>query len=348
MVSPDRVIKVCIGANEEMLIAESLIKSNRKGYIVDPITLVTIHTLNVGEKLFLGSEMLGITQSSLDLIQQLIDERVVRKEGYLSLSKVGDQIVKHEITKEDIARDITFLESVISWASSNCEIVPSVGSSDLPHELVTFGEMLMPAFYDTLLAAQGSNRLLISNDQHFRQFSKMVKNVNSVWLQPILLDAVAKERIGNREYADCIEYLVCTNHSYVTVNEEVLINLAEKYDWYISNAFEQVADILRNNRSSLSSSVNVAGKFLVRLWGLPISLTKKERITFHILDILTRSRCNDLVDIVQYLLEVGKLIYPGLGIVDRTLNNALLFVDAVKGWCQGHFIRIDIVVDRGT
>ena len=302
---------VCIGTFEERSQAFKLIEENKNGYIVDPITLFAICALEIKDQILSFTGKLGVTQSTLDLLQKLIDERSVNTEGYLSLSKEGDQYYKHEITKEDIEKDIDQTQEVLSWAQSECEIISAVGSQDIPVSGVKISETMSPAFIDTMLAAQGSGRILLSDDMHLRMWAKGLFGVSGVWLQTVMMAALDKNVIEREVYYESVITLVNSNYCFTSIDANILLYLAEKQDWVANQNFERVASI----------------------WVL-----YKEHHLFMMLNILIKGRPDELYVIINQFWRNANRINSGLDFINVT--NQRQYEEALYSWCEGHFIKL--------
>lgn len=330
---------VCVGTFEERNKTFEIIEENEVGYAIDPITLFTICILEIQDQVVSVTGKLGITQSTLDLLQQLIDERSVNTEGYLSLSKEGEQFYKHEITQEDIENDIVQIREVLSWAQENCDILPAVGEIDIPLSGLKISEIMAPAFTDTLLAAQGTKRLLLADDMHYRMIASEMFNVKGVWLQPILMLALKRGGITGESYNESIIKIVNSNYNFTSIDANLLLYLAEKENWDANQNFRRLASILNGKHSDFSSSMKVAIEFLTRLWDEPIWVLHKEKFVYMLLNILTEDKWDHVDMIVALLWRSANKINVGPEFIYVT--NQTQYKNAIAKWCQGHFIQLN-------
>lgn len=328
---------VCVGTFEERNRAFDIIEENEHGFVIDPITLFTICIFEIQEQIVSVTGKLGITQSTLDLLQQLIDERSVNAEGYLSLSKEGDQFYKHEITKEDIERDIAQIQDVLSWAKGNCDILPAVGDSDIPLSGLKINEIMAPAFTDTFLAAQGAKRLLLADDMHYRMIASELFDVKGVWLQTILMIALKRGSITSDLYNESIIKIVNSNYNFTTIDANLLRYLAEKQDWDANQDFQRVASTLNGKHSDFSSSMKVAIEFLIRLWDMPIWVLHKEKFVYMLLNIMTEDKWEHVDVIISLFWRSANKIVSGPEFI--YITNQKQYKNAIIKWCQGHFIN---------
>lgn len=328
---------VCVGTFDERNKAFETIEENAAGYVIDPITLFTICILEIQDQVVSVTGKLGITQSTLDLLQQLVDERSVNTEGYLSLSKEGDQFYKHEITKEDIERDISQIQDVMSWVKGNCDILPAVGNSDIPLSGLKINEIMAPAFTDTYLAAQGAKRLLLADDMHYRLIASELFDVKGVWLQTILMIALRRGGITSDLYNESIIKIVNSNYNFTTIDANLLLYIAEKQDWDANQEFKRVASTLNGKHSDFFSSMKVAIEFIIRLWDMPIWILHKEKIVYMLLNILTEDKWENVDVIISLFWRSANKIVSGPEFIYMT--NQRQYKNAIIKWCQGHFIN---------
>lgn len=320
----------CMGTFEEREEAEKLIRASKNGCILEPLSLFTIHALKVCDDISRLTGKLGVTQATLDVYRALIEDRKSHgPDGFMTLAKTGDQYVRQEISAEDIEKDIHRWEEVLVWAETNCEIIPAIAKEDpLSSQAKRLLEVLGKAFGDTLLAASGSGRLLISDDWYFRQVAKAAFGVNGVWLQVLLMVCQLDNWIDRNKYNDAVCSLLESNYDFVSIDANLLVSLARKEEWQVTPRFNKVASSLDLRRNELASALRVARRFLRHIWSSPIvTLSEARRLTFALFNEMNVARSQHCELVLAVLLRVYAASVGGEQ-----------YCLAIADWCRGHFI----------
>jgi len=334
----DRSVQIycCDGTAHERRKAIALISEGNNEFMVDPLTLFNIYTLRVQEIVTATIGKLGITQSGLDLLRSLIEERsllgVRTSHGYMS--KQGDQYIWREVTKDDIEADVRKLEEICAWASNHCVVLPAVGTDESPAVARKFAGMMDSAFTDCILAANGTGRVLLSDDQRLRLYAKQLWGVDGVWLQSVLLVAVDRNLMPFDLYSDVTASLVEAGFYFTTINHNVLLKLAENERWGASDRFKAVIATLGGEKVDVRSSLAVASNFLHHLWLEPLLIPKRENLTFALINAITNKCCRpEIKELLERLVLIG-LNFP-------LMERRNYWITICK-WCYGHFVPIPL------
>jgi tetratricopeptide (TPR) repeat protein len=320
-------IAVCLGTEDERNKAFKLLKVARtRGLILEPLSLYLLHSLGVltpVEKLF---GRLAVAKATLDTFQDLIDERALQSDGYLSLAKVDGNYVRQEISAEDIAANVRQLQAIVEWAKANCEVVPAVPNQDLQETNPRAArEVLGDAFFDTLLAANGSDRVVLSDDQYLRALANQSFAVDVVWTQPLLLELLAKGELTAEEYVKALGVLIQSKYNFSSVNASDLLTAVKVDPWTRESNFPILASALSARNVQPSSLINVTVEFLTALWKrVPstMSATDARRLTFALLEHIAPHK-SEHVD--TFYSGVMKLVPREAGTV-------------IHEWYEGHSV----------
>ena len=318
-------IKCCLGNEQERSEAEELLINSDKGCAIDPLTLFSICSLDIQDELTIGIGKFGITQSTLDIYLEQIDSIKLHPPS-ATLGKIGDQYVMEEFSEEDIQKEILMLQKVHDWGFNNCDILPAIGARDFPVESGNLSEIIDSCFTDTILAASGSDRLLLSDDFNYRLFGKQLMDLDGVWLQAAMLVAVNREALSPKKYSETVANLINANMEFITVNSPVLMTLAEHDGWSVSEKFKKTAKTFGRKNVELRSALNVTNEFLFNIWQSPIEFDQMEAFTYAMLTCFRAWR--DLA-IIRNLLQIAHILPP-------YIKN--MYIAAIRNWCIGHFI----------
>jgi len=146
-------VTVCLGNPPERAAALKLLGEPGRRYILEPSAVLTLDTLGLLEPLMRVLGPIAVVQETLELLRQKIAEERSRDAGYLQVGSENGQLVRYEITREQVAHNIEVLERVQSWVSQHCQIVPAVPRAD-PN--TTIGETLRGARGDRAFLAKSA------------------------------------------------------------------------------------------------------------------------------------------------------------------------------------------------
>jgi tetratricopeptide (TPR) repeat protein len=324
-------IVCCQGLFEERVSAFDALISPESKIIVDPIALYNFGLFHLLEPLLKVFPDLGIVQSTLDLFDQLIEKRKgLGSEGFMTLNNEGGQIVRTEVSANDVKSNIEILEGLRSWASEHCTMLRAVPKNDPDPEFIQIAEHMHPSFSDSLLAADGSGRLLFSDDLRLRSLGKLHFGINGVWIQPVLYRLLKAGEITLKKYADVIYDLVQAGFVFISTEREVLYALAEDEMWKPTGKFDFMIKTLGDDTSELESSFQVAIGFLVILWEKNIPLFNRRRLFGSILDVFTSKNGVDPIQILDRF--AGE--FNRISLVDSRRKTYLI---TIAKWCRGHF-----------
>jgi hypothetical protein len=262
----------------------------------------------------------------LELLDELIEDRrdtARRASGRIGMGDDG-RIFLIEAAPELASRDADLLQRIRDWAAANCDLVPALGGAAAKLRQQRLSTLLGHAFYDILLAAEGEDRAILSEDLWFRMLAHEVSGTKGSWLQPILMAATKAGSISPEGYLSAI------------------INLIKSRHWFTSiDAGNLFADLVRDNYEPFPTMFEVARilgrpdvdwlgvtmEFIAQIWAAPLALHQKEKITFAILRALTENQPRRAADVARRIYDRSDFMTRG-----RRVRAA------VKDWCAGHFL----------
>lgn len=327
-------LKWCDGNHQERQHAFNLIEKFRGRFVVDATTFYNIYLLDVQDIVQEVVGKIGICQSSIDLLEKLvIERRFSETQGYNTLRKEGDGFVYHEIPPEVVKEAIVKIEKAIEWARVNCTILPAVPKADYDFQNIDINDYMDGSYYDTFLAADGIEGALLCDDQNLRLLGHSFFQINGVWLQPILMEALNSGILNSKRYADLIDTFIGANYTFITIDTGVLVSWAEKFDWESYPQFKQMASILGDPTCDLESSLEVAIGFLNHVWGRTLGDRKYANFFYAVLNIMLEHHW------AQYDYIMNRIVFSMIASKDRKPRIQFLF-KTIAGWCEGHFIKI--------
>src|SRR5260370_9685214 len=202
-VSTGRSIHVCIGTHEERQLAFTAIRDNaRRGCVVDAITLHIIRRLDLGDVVQFLCGPIGITDATALRIRQKIHELKERiDEPDMRVFWRDGRYYREEISPEQKRQSLAQLEEDDGWIAEHTEIIPAQGTKDPTAHVRALLNMVGTEFIDDILAAEGSGRLLLSEDQTLRAVATAEFSVAATWLKSVLIQALYQGHITPGQYA---------------------------------------------------------------------------------------------------------------------------------------------------
>ena len=301
MSKPDLGVRCSSGNPEERSKALSLLGDLQPKLVADLISLMTIYSIGAADVVIKAFGKLSIAQSTIDELQQIINDRegMWSQRESMSVGKQGDQYVRTIINPEDARRDVEHLKDIIKWIRGNCEVCPCTAALEINQlRKQELDALLQSPFFDTLLIASDPGHLLLSDDEPLRSYAKTALNhhagtnfhIDGVWTQVVLEHCVNNNFLDKAEYDKMTIKLVRSHYYHTVFNADLLIEAAKQSDWQPVEPYNSLAQALGGQRASLFSALNLAVDFLYQLWLEPILPHQREYLASALLDGLTSGR----------------------------------------------------------
>lgn len=301
---PDVGIRSSLGTKEERMFSLRAIHKNpRPKLIIDVISLLTIHGIEMADIVSRVYGKFGISRSSIDLLRESVEEKKsFESKGFMSIFKEGDQFYREEMTKEEVKKNTAYMEEVLQWSEKNCDIIPSEAALHLDKDrLDLLRRVLGRSFADSLLISSEGNRMLFSEDERLRTIAKNEFGIDGIWTQLLLMEMVEKEEITKSDYSKAVIRLINSNYYHTSISKDILIEAGIQTNWELKNPLEKVISLLQEGKSDEDSSIRVASEFIYALWNQKIPQTKKELIINKIFDSLIYER--------KFVSVIKKLVF---------------------------------------
>lgn len=309
--------------------AIKLLKQDKK-LIIDLISLFTIHETNVKENITKTFGKLGIAQSSVDVLNQILHQLTsYRGREYINSAWIDGKPVFHEVTPQDTERRIKYVGDLIQWVKLHCEILPCHAALYINRKIRNeLNEMLGKSFTDTLLISGEPENLLYSDDCAFRRLAKLNHNIDGVWTQGVLNECLKRNNIKEEEYNKAVIKLIRFGYHSTNYNVDVLLYAAEESNWTPINPYFTVINTitLENKNPELPevfiplNRYDTIAKFreedekrlnfVIILYGLIYQLSRQsiskeqyESLTSYLINMIAcRSDGNDIMNALSSLL----------------------------------------------
>jgi len=328
MRSNDIKIKCCDGNHVERGMALEITQSNSNGLVVDPLALYSIVTLGIQDEIKRTFGSLGVVQSTLDSYRAFVGN-IRNHPPESTMGKDGDQYVLDEHTPEQIESYLGKYEKILRWAENHCEIIPAVGTQDLSPQWAELFEGIDSSFVDSVLAASGTGRLLLSDDQHLRVWAKANLAVDGIWLQIAMIRSVSQGYLPINRYAEALAYLVEANIGFISVDSNILLSLGELAGWKVSRQLKLLLSTLGGKYIDINSAAFVAVRFIVSVWNQPYLPAIFPKFTYALLNALVADHSEQTNFYIRQLIDVADSV---------PVQHKKHYLGSIKHWCDGHFI----------
>lgn len=334
MGNPELGIRCSIGGIEERSSILNRLNDSNLKLVVDIISLITLHSLDAADIVVSTFGKLCIAQSTIDELQRIISEREgmwSKREGMI-VGKEGNRYVKQIINPEDTKRGIEYLKNLVHWIRNNCEVgKATVGAEMNQLRRRELNDMLQQHFLDTVLLASQPKHLLFSDDGRLRHYAKTSLNsdagtnfqIDGVWTQVLLEHCVNQNLLDEVDYDEMTIKLVCSRYYHTQFDADLLMEVAKRSNWKISEAYNSFVLALGEERMNGQSALDVAVDFLFKLWEESISFREKEFLTLGLLTGLTYGRdAHTVLNRLEYLIQnKHRLFLPVENSILRQIRN---------------------------
>lgn len=334
MGNPELGIRCSIVGIEEKSSILDLLKQSNPKLAVDIVSLMTLHCLDAADIIVNTYGKLYIAQSTIDEIQSVISEREgmwSKREGMI-VGKQGNRYVKQIIDPEETKRGIEYLKNIVQWIRENCEVgEATVGLEMNQLRRRELNDMLQQHFLDTVLLASQPGHLLFSDDGRLRHYTKTSLNsdagtnfqIDGVWTQVLLEHCVQQNHLDKTDYDEMTIKLVCSNYYHTQFDADLLMEVAKRSNWKISEPYNSFVLALGREHMNLQTSLDVAVDFLFKLWDKSILFRQKEFLMLGLLTGLTYGRdAHKVLDRLEYRIQnKHRLFLPVENSILRQIRN---------------------------
>lgn len=241
--------------------------------VVDPLSTLTIVTLGIGNiiKNYFGK--LGISQSTIDLFQEiLIEKNSTNSKDHCILGYLNGNFFIQEVNAEYEQKIAGKLKSVLEWIQINCEVLPCNKALSINREKRTeLDSMIGRAFTDTILIASEEGNILYSEEKIIRDVARLEFNTDGVWTQSLLVYLLENGLVEKHQYNQKTIELVNLNYHHTSINSEILLDAAKQAEWKLTSPFINVLKILEGKNCDEGSALKLTINF--------ISLILREQIS---------------------------------------------------------------------
>ncbi len=236
--------------------------------VIDPISLFTIHSLGIADDVVSNIGKLGIAQSTLNLLQGLIEQtQGWEAQGFSTFGAKDGHGVMQEVPPEAVNAQRSKLEQILNWVRDNCLILPCNKALDISQDKRTeLNELFGLPLVDTMLIACESGRILYSDDQWLRWYARVEFGVQGVWTQVVLHYCLIEKSVNETLYRKATLGLAQRGYSYTMIDAKTLLEAVKLSDRQVRPIYTAALIASANPNTTFESALSVTVDFLYQLY----------------------------------------------------------------------------------
>jgi hypothetical protein len=248
----------------------------------------------------------------------------------MRLSWRNGEYYREEISPDQKREILATLEEDDAWIVQHAEILPAQGTRDPTAQVRAALRVVGGDFVDDILAAQGSGRVFLSEDQALRAVAFAEFSVPSTWLQPVLMRGVDEGQLTRGQYAATLWAFVDSRLDFICIDHETLLQtLRGAQSHTLPAAFSKLASRLGGKKADMSSHLAVAGRTIQAMWrDESLSWTVRQAVVGTLLYELSKGRSP---------VEFSMLFRAFAGLGEQLEDPR--FAEYLDVWAQGHFVK---------
>jgi tetratricopeptide (TPR) repeat protein len=170
IISSGHALRVCEGTQYERDMSfQAIAQNDRKGCVVDAVTLHFIRRLGLARAVEAVCGPIGIVEHSVSRIQQKIHElEESLDKPSMSVFYRDGEYFREETTREQKSTALAAQQADRTWIAEHAQLIPAEGGKDPSPEWDKMLQRFGSSFFDEARAASGSGRLLLSEDLPMR------------------------------------------------------------------------------------------------------------------------------------------------------------------------------------
>lgn len=325
-------IRIAIGTLEERDAALTAIDNNAtKGCVLDALTLHVVRRLDLVDVVTAVCGPIALVDRTIGRLQNKIfglRERIDQPD--MSLAWRGGKVYRTETTVEQKREALAVLEADEEWIRKNAEVIPAEGKRDPTPHLRELMRRAGSGFADEIRAAEGSDRLFVSEDCLLRGIAAAEFGVATAWLQPVLMKALVAKTMTLEAYRKALVAFIDTRFTFVSLDSVTLLNaVAGLSEIRVPDDFRKLASALGGPNADLPSHAGVASRAISRFWS-------DESIPFTARQALVGTLIGEIIERLPRSHALAVL--RAFSLFGREQLGDPNFVQYIEDWRRGHFL----------
>ena len=249
------------GTHQERDNSAKLIKDNNYPYVLDLLTIAEL----VRRKCFdsvaklIGRPLIPTTVREHLLI---ILELANAPRESASLHEDNGQLIMADTPPNYHENRLSFLREMQNCIDKYCDVVVTTGPQEVTEAHRLIAQALDYDSLDVVYLCSERNAILISEDGAFRLIATEAGIVNSMGVQPLLMEACNAGLITKDLYANIVFDKIDLGHDFVSIRAEDMFAVAKHTPHRISDVVKRGLDTFRKPTLDIVSGVQVCCEFL--------------------------------------------------------------------------------------
>ena len=265
---PDLQFNVVLGRAEDFAEAHKTPSEGSRRAVVDPITLYGLVRLKIAGIVRASLDDLGVVQTTIDLLRRVLHERESERGRHKgTLAWDGEHYQMIELGPEAIEGRISKVKEVLEFAES-LTLVPAEALGEIKEEAKKLFEDLDTAYLDTVLAAKGDNRILLSDDLPFRVLAAEAASIQAVWSQASASYAGSIRKLTADDYFQVGNTLAQAKYFFTLLNVGNFFHELKKSNWAVIPTLKKMIDLLARLANEPQGVLNVLSDLAKLGWPL--------------------------------------------------------------------------------
>lgn len=224
-------IKITNGLTELKIGCKCL--EDNQGILFDVVSLFTISQLDILDLIASLPNNKAVSQSSINLINELLRETEFSIHGSSSLIPFEGTFILQELSQDDMLNRKNKLQSLHDWIVQECEVLPCNETANmLLQEKQDLNDLIGESFADSLLTAKEKKYLIYSEEWNVRALGHTEYEIDGIYTFALLAYLKSKKVIDQERYVELVVSLIALNYKSIPADSNVIVS-----------AFERVKDI---------------------------------------------------------------------------------------------------------
>lgn len=298
---------ICYSSNfiREQELAKIISSSIIPKLIIDPIALMTITSLNIGDSIVKKFGKLGIAQSTVDGLLDLLQTTKKAKE-HISPGIHDGQLILYPFTLDDRDRYCQYFSQIFDWVTENCDIIPSYSRLSMDGKnLRQFERWCGIPTLDTMLICDRPEYLLFSDEHLVRTAAKESFQIVSVCTLTLLLSTKSdgENLFPETTQIDCLLKLLILNYVPINFSGFLIFQSCNNNGWNENESpFKEVIEFFEINRVDYQVKASLINLFIHSFWKESVHQELKQWIFLKLLTSMTKKET--AIEIIQYLKQL--------------------------------------------
>ncbi len=234
--------------------------------VLEPMAVYATARLDLEPALRTAGKQLGVTQTTRDLLRALVSSRGRDADGKCgTLAWDGERYLMRKFDPEEQKVSIQHAEAALALAE-RCDLVIAEGSGSVHLEAQQIWRFLPEALQDSLLAAQNSRAVLLSDDLPLRRVIEASAGLLTVWTQPLLQLALRQGRLEPTTHSQAVGKLIERNYEFTMFGALQLQHALERAEWKQTALVCRFFKLLAKPTNDPETVASVLAQFTEQAW----------------------------------------------------------------------------------